>query len=86
VPDDGDPKSTTAGEEQHRHQKPHRRHHRLLSADGRKPRRTYAIYSRRRGIPRPPAAEAASGGREIPNPAAETVDRLGGSKNRSPSL
>ena len=73
--------SAAAGEEKHLQQKPRPRHPLLHGAAG-CPRRTYLIYTREAGIPHPPAAEAAAGGRGIRRIDGEEVDRPGGSKNR----
>ena len=78
----GAPPSTAVEGAAHLQQKKRRRPKLLHTAASAKPSKPYHIYTRETWIPRPPAAEAAGGGREIRRFAEEEVDLTGGSKNR----
>jgi hypothetical protein len=62
------------------HQKDRRRPHLLHGAASRKAHKPYTIYNREAGIPRPPAAGAADGGRGIRRNYGEAVDLRAGAK------
>jgi hypothetical protein len=70
----GTPPSSAAGGSAYLHQEHRRQPNLLHGAAGGKAHKPYTIYNQETGIPRPPAAGAADGGRGIRRSSGEAVD------------